>query len=439
MIHFNKNNLMKNLRTYYFHYLLYILLICFFVYSENEIPGFLSRPMAIHTIILLFVIKIFTDGFFVKKNNYDNSMLHELINHSPLLSYVLSTDGEFLFGNARAERFFRTGIDITLDGEHIDLVLDKLTKEEMKETCQVLTTGECLKTEKPIMMSNGDLAWYLIHKIPLRDSRGKIYAIANFSRNIDTEKRLQAQRETYIATLSHDLKTPTIAQVRALELLLSGQMGTFNKDQREILQLTLDSCNYMYEMVYTLLSTCKFENGSIVLNYIKVNMIEVITESIKELDRLAKENFINISFKSDKCNSYIIDADRIELKRVVVNLLSNAINYANKNSEVKISISNNQDTFFLLITNTSPYIEPDVMSNLFRKYVSHSQKYNKVGTGLGLYLSKKIVDAHFGQIIALSSKTNQTNSFGFSIPIKKTNKHNSEQNMDNSQSLVTIE
>ena len=196
--------------------------------------------------------------------------------------------------------------------------------------------------------------------------------------------------------------------------MLSGQFGEFNQEQKNMLKLTLDSCNYMYDMVYTLLSTYKFENGDISLNFSSLNFTKVVKESIKEVLNLAQENSVTVDF-SEK-SVYKIVADKIEMKRVVINLLSNAINYAFQNSRVSISVKLSGKNLEFYVKNSSPYIEPSAMKGLFRKYVSHSDKFNKVGVGLGLYLSKKIVEAHGGKIIAKSFK-NQSNIFGFSIPL----------------------
>ena len=167
-------------------------------------------------------------------------------------------------------------------------------------------------------------------------------------------------------------------------------------------------------MVYTLLSTYKFENGDISLNFSSFNLTKTIEESIQEVSNLAEENSITVEFSNN--SEYMVVADKIEMKRVVINLLSNAINYAFSNSRVVVSINKSGKNLELLVKNSSPYIEPSVMKGLFRKYVSHSDKFNKVGVGLGLYLSKKIVEAHGGKIIAKSFK-NQSNIFGFSIPL----------------------
>ena len=187
-----------------------------------------------------------------------------------------------------------------------------------------------------------------------------------------------------------------------------------------MLKLTLDSCNYLYDMVYTLLSTYKFENGDITLNYSSFDISTMISESINELSNLAQENSIKITYLSENtiCK---ITADRIELKRVIVNLLSNAINYAFSGSTVEVFLNTTETNVEVRVKNAGPYIESEVMSKLFRKYVSHSEKYNKVGIGLGLYLSKKIIEAHNGKIIAESYIENQ-NIFGFSIPIITKNK-----------------
>jgi len=248
----------------------------------------------------------------------------------------------------------------------------------------------------------------------------EFYLIFIFSKNVDIEKKMQVQRETYIATLSHDLKTPAIAQIRALKLVLDGQFGDLNSGQKDMLQLTLDSCNYMYDMIYTLLSTCKFENGAVSLNYSSFNIQNLINECINEMTPFINENSVTVVFNPENLETCIY-ADKIELKRVIINLLSNAINYAYSNTVVQIIISENNNNFFFEVMNSSPYIEPKVLSGLFEKYVTHSAKYNKIGMGLGLYLSKQIIEAHKGEIIAKSSK-NQINTFGFKIPLSASNK-----------------
>lgn len=346
---------------------------------------------------------------------FSNSKLKFLINNSPMMAYILDTEGKFILGNDRAKGFLLAGTDSTSDGRRIIFDIEAIMPELLEEDKQVIKTGKEIELEKRLPAKNGERYWYKICKAPIRDKAGNICAVSTFQRNIEKEKRIDEQRETYIATLTHDLKTPTIAQIRALELLLSEQLGSFNSEQKEMLKLTLDSCKYMYDMVYTLLSTYKFENGEVILTCSQFNLTDIILECIYELSHLAKENSVKLEFGS-KVKECLITADKIEMKRVIINLLSNAINYAYSSSIVQISLQIKGKKAEVKVKNSGPYIEPEVLSGLFRKYVTHSEKYNKVGIGLGLYLSKKIIDAHCGKIIAESSK-NQHNTFGFIIPV----------------------
>lgn len=374
------------------------------IISNNEVVGVLTLSRDV------------TDTCNLKDSlEFSNSQLITLLNNTPMFAYIVDTTGNYVLGNDRANRLFLEGVDeLSAGGENIQFNPEVFKDEVMTEDIIVKKNQQNLQFEKRFTTIDGDRHWYRVSKTPLFDDNGKLYAISTFGRSIEQEKRITEQRETYIATLSHDLKTPTIAQVRALELLLSGQFGDFNQDQKDMLKLTLDSCNYMYDMVYTLLSTYKFENGDISLNFSSFNLTKTVEESIKEVLNLAEENFITIDFKDS--SEHKIVADKIEMKRVVINLLSNAINYAFPYSSVVISVKKSGKNLEFLVKNSSPYIEPSVMNGLFRKYVTHSDKFNKVGVGLGLYLSKKIVEAHGGKIIAQSLKT-QSNIFGFSIPI----------------------
>lgn len=373
------------------------------IISNNEVVGVLTLSRDV------------TDTCNLKDSlEFSNSQLVNLLNNIPMFAYIVDTSGKYVLGNDRANRLFLKGEDFFASGRIIQFNPDIFKEEVMVEDVIIKKNHQNLQFEKRFTTLDGDRHWYSICKTPLFDDKGNLYAISTFGRSIEQEKRISEQRETYIATLSHDLKTPTIAQVRALELLLSGQFGEFNQEQKNMLKLTLDSCNYMYDMVYTLLSTYKFENGDISLNFSSFNLTKTIEESIQELSNLAEENSITVEFSND--SEYMVVADKIEMKRVVINLLSNAINYAFSNSCVVVSINKSGKNLELLVKNSSPYIEPSVMNGLFRKYVSHSDKFNKVGVGLGLYLSKKIVETHGGHIIAQSFKT-QRNTFGFSIPM----------------------
>ena len=234
------------------------------------------------------------------------------------------------------------------------------------------------------------------------------------SNTTEENARIQAQRENFVASLSHDLKNPTIAQIRALELFLKGSFGKIPPKQREIIEMVLDSCKYMNAMLASLLTTYKYDKGSIKLSNDNVSLIELAEECVSEVTYLAKDKEIVIEINNLAENPCIY-GDRVQLKRVVMNLLSNSIKYAFKNSKIRIKVYNEEKYTCYCIENKSMYMNPEKCKKIFAKYVSFANSHKEFGIGLGLYASKKIVEAHEGLIYVHSYK-NERNIFGFKIP-----------------------
>lgn len=228
------------------------------------------------------------------------------------------------------------------------------------------------------------------------------------------DKIIEEQRATFIASLGHDLKNPTIAQIRALELFLKGNFGTLQPVQREVLEMVLDSCKYMNAMLSSLLSTYRNEKGVVKLNSEPVSISEIAAECAEEMIYLAKDKGINIDIinTADKPEVY---GDKVQLKRVVMNLLSNGIKYAFRDTCMKIRVYNEENYTCFCFENKSPYIPINRRNKIFARYVSYASAHNEFGVGLGLYASKKIVEAHNGIIYVKSYENNQT-IFGFKIP-----------------------
>lgn len=231
------------------------------------------------------------------------------------------------------------------------------------------------------------------------------------------DRALESQRENFVASISHDLKNPTIAQIRALELILKGSFGKVQPLQREIIEMILDSCKYMNAMLCSLLSTYKNEKGTITLECEQISVANLASECVEEMIYLAKDKGITIKYSVDS-EQDIIYGDSIQIKRVIMNLLSNGIKYAYKNSVLYIKVYNEPYKTCFSFENSSPYISPKKQEKIFARYVTYSDSQHQFGIGLGLYASKKIVEAHNGEIFVKSFENNR-NIFGFKIPYSK--------------------
>ena len=115
-------------------------------------------------------------------------------------------------------------------------------------------------------------------------------------------------------------------------------------------------------------------------------------------------------------NDISVCADKVQIKRVIMNLLSNGIKYAFKNSELKLTTTNKENILSFEFENNSPFIPEEKQKTLFKQYVSYTGTSKELGIGLGLYASKKIIEAHNGNIFVKSYKEDR-NIFGFEIPL----------------------
>lgn len=225
--------------------------------------------------------------------------------------------------------------------------------------------------------------------------------------------KLEQKRDEYLSKIIHDLKTPTIAQIKALELFLETGCSKITPDEKDLIELTLNSCNYMQNLIEIFSEVEKLNYEQIKLHYEKFNIMDLIEKIIKNLEILLKYRDLKINIISKK--EIIVHADKLQLKRVIENILTNCINHAFKNSCITIKLDENKKNFIFETESNSPHIEPEVLCGIFEKYTTFECAYSTASSILGLYLSKEIIKAHYGAMIARSSENN-INVFGFKIP-----------------------
>ena len=226
--------------------------------------------------------------------------------------------------------------------------------------------------------------------------------------------RQQAKKDEYLSGIIHDFRTPTTAQIKALELFLSTGSEKLTQEERELIELTLNSCNHVQTLIETYNSVEKLEHERIRLNYDKFNIVDLFREILCEFAILSKYYEIDIEFNSP--DEIIVNADRNQIKKVINHILTNSLNSSFKKSTIKIELSKYKNEFKAQIKSKGNYIEPKVLKEIFEKNKTYKKNIGKVGFNLGFYLSKEIIAAHFGKMIA-QSEDNENNIFGFCIPV----------------------
>lgn len=222
------------------------------------------------------------------------------------------------------------------------------------------------------------------------------------------EKQLQLFKEEFAATLTHDMKVPVIAELNSLNYLLDGRFGELNEKQTEILKLMKSSNQELKELIENMLETYKLEQKAITLNLQKYNLNNFLNTVINEMQPIALSTMHTISTNLEQTNNFDYNFDEFQLKRVIKNIIQNAISFSPNNSEINISTELFENKIKINITNSGSNISKEDLELIFQKYYSGHSKFRKAGTGLGLYLSQQIMLAHNGNITVDNSKESVT-------------------------------
>lgn len=343
-----------------------------------------------------------------------NYQLNTLLENLPLLVYMKDKNRNLVVTNNESRNFVLNGIDSYSDGVEIDMK-DALPEVENEDN-YVLQNKKYLQKEKVVKGSDGKQHWYKIHKAPILTSNNEINGLVAIAKNIDADKKLEHQRDLFLATLSHDLKNPLQAQISSLEMLYREYYGKIDEGHQEVMALIIESAKYMKDMLCTLLKTCKQNNGIIQLAYSRFDILSLMTKSIREVRDLGKIKNVEIRFNSKLTeDEKLMYADENQLRRVIGNMLNNAINYAFENSVVDISIKLENGFYVFDFKNESEEISESLKVNIFDKYVCGNPLESNSGVGLGLYFCRRILEAHDGTISLDNIGTKNT----FSIKIPK--------------------
>ena len=230
-------------------------------------------------------------------------------------------------------------------------------------------------------------------------------------RDVTEQKKSDKLRDDFIATLTHDLRTPLLAAIQTLTFFLDGALGELDEKQKLLLATMQKSNQDLLGLVNALLEVYKYDAEKLVLTKTNFNIYSLVEQVYRELLSLAKSK--NIEFIIDCENKDLeINADRSEIRRVICNLCGNAINYTGENGKVVVTIKNEDKDLIFSVSDNGSGIPAEDIPNMFQRFSQGTSKKRSTGTGLGLYLSRQIIESHGGKIW-LESKLNKGSEFSF--------------------------
>ena len=250
---------------------------------------------------------------------------------------------------------------------------------------------------------------------PIYDESENVLRFVAVIRDESIQKDMDRLRDDFIATLTHDLRTPLLATIQTLSFFIDGALGELDERQKFFLATMKKSNEDILGLVNALLEVYKYESGTLNLCKTKFLLNDFLQQCKSEIDNLATKKEVNLVMDLAATDKLAIFADKNEIKRVVFNLLGNAINHNIQGTTVQVSASIQKNDIVVSVKDDGAGIPKSDIPKMFKRFSQGTSEKRSVGTGLGLYLSRQIVEAHGGKIWLETDKGKGT-EFLFLLP-----------------------
>ena len=257
---------------------------------------------------------------------------------------------------------------------------------------------------------------------PVYDAKGQIAGGIALFRDITEEKETERQRNEFISTASHEMRTPVAAIEGYLALALNSKTATIDQRAKSYLEKAHTNTQHLGELFRDLLSITKLEDNKLAGKIEVFELSNMVSEVVESLQTIASKKALSLKFvpgfNETKVVSplYYVKADPARLREVVTNLIDNAMKFTTQGG-VTVTLNGSPEAVTVSVNDTGMGIAPEDLPHLFQKFyrVDNSSTRTIGGTGLGLYLCRSIIELYQGRIWA-ESELGKGSAFKFSLP-----------------------
>jgi signal transduction histidine kinase len=230
-------------------------------------------------------------------------------------------------------------------------------------------------------------------------------------------ERLSSFKSQFLANMSHELRTPLNAVIGFSELLTDENNGPLTESQREFVNYVLDGGRHLLTLINDILDLSKIEAGRIELNFQTIAPRALIDSAREIIRPFALKQGVTVNARCGDGNS-TVTVDPVRVKQVLFNLLSNAVKFTPAGGTVTVDSSVTETEWLLAITDTGIGIRPQDLPRLFREFerIESLTGPKPEGTGLGLALTKRLIELH-GGTVEVTSTPGQGSTFTVRFPI----------------------
>lgn len=230
--------------------------------------------------------------------------------------------------------------------------------------------------------------------------------------------KIDEVKDEFLSIASHQLRTPLTSVKGYISLVLDGDAGPVNAQQKHLLNEAFASSQRMVSLIEDFLNMSRLQTGRFALDKRPSDIVAMISDEINILRSTAESRELQLTFeKSGRLPKHVL-IDESKLRQVVMNFVDNAIYYSHEGSSIDVRLSRKAGKLVFTVQDSGIGVPKSAQARLFSKFyrASNARRQRPDGTGVGLYLAKKVVTEHGGDII-FSSREGKGSTFGFSLPL----------------------
>ncbi len=333
----------------------------------------------------------------------------------PLALFILDCDFVIIDYNRRAQELL--GCEETdFIGQPINNILREELWDKDSYLLRVINEGLFVENfESRVFSRRGEKIPVLVNAYPIKE-KDSIIGLVIYLADAREIKRYEAQKKYFMSMLAHDFKAPLVITLGLIKRLLEEKAGPITTKQQTYLETISKELSKLESLILSFLDMLRFETGQYRLQLMPCELDTVIREVCERFKLSAEKNNISLIYSLASEGVQIV-ADRLQLERVLSNLIDNAIKYSPEGTEVRVRLLKENDSAVIEVEDQGQGIPQEALPHIFDPFyrVKTKKEGVSVGTGLGLTIVKNIVDAHGGSI-NVQSKPGQGTIFTVKIP-----------------------
>ena len=347
-----------------------------------------------------------------KRSEEEADRLAAIVEFSDDAIVSRSMDGIILSWNKGAERMYGYSRGEVL-GKNLSVLFPPDRPEELPTINEKLRRGERIDHfETQRVRKDGSLIVVSVSVSPIKDQNGRVIGASSITRDISERKLMERLRDEYVSLISHDLRSPLTAVMGRAELLRRELDRKGLAREAESARAIAVCAEHMNSMIQDLVDSARLEAGQLKMRKQRVDLPELVRDVVARIGSIKEQARLQVDCVAQ---GVFVMADPGRIERALTNLISNALKYSPEDAPVVVRVSQEGERAVIHVVDWGVGIPSEEKPHVFERFYRARTSRKADGVGLGLYITRMIVEAH-GGCIWVESELGKGSTFGVSLP-----------------------